>query len=363
MKIATVVGARPQLIKAAVVSHELKKSHNEILIHTGQHYDLNLSKIFIDELGLSEPDYNLGVGSGTHGYQTGEMLIRLEKVLQEIRPQLILLYGDTNSTLAGALAAVKLQIPVAHVEAGVRHFDRSVPEEVNRVLTDHVSALLFCPTQRAVSNLKKEGMTQGVYWVGDVMYDSILQHLPVAENHSLILNRLNLRRKDYILVTVHRASNTDNRDNLKEIFDALLELPQRVVIPLHPRTRKALLKFSLQRYLSRESNLEIIEPVGYLDFLMLEQHAKMILTDSGGVQKEAYFLGVPCVTLRDYSPWPETVEDGWNRLVQPRKNEILDATARATLPKVRDTGVFGDGKAAGKIFEVLNRWENQGISQ
>ena len=360
MKIVTIIGARPQLIKAAVVSRELGKSCNEILVHTGQHYDSNLSQVFIDELELPQPDYNLGVGSGLHGEQTGEMLKRVERILIEIQPDMVLLYGDTNSTLAGALAAAKLCIPIAHVEAGVRHYDRSVPEEVNRVLTDHVSTLLFCPTQRAVSNLEREGVTQGVHWVGDVMYDSILQHLPIAERHSHILERLDLESKDYVLATIHRASNTDNRDNLKGIFDALVEVAQRVVIPLHPRTRKALLKFSLQEYLSRESNLMIIEPVGYLDFLMLEQHAKIILTDSGGVQKEAYFLGVPCVTLRDYSPWPETVEDGWNILVRPRKSEILHAATRATSPKPRNTDAFGDGNAADKILRILNQWEKRG---
>jgi len=323
MKVASIVGARPNFIKLAPLSREIRKYFDEIIIHTGQHYDYEMDRIFFEQLRIPEPDYHLGVGSGTHGYQTGEMLKRIEKVLIDEKPDLVIVYGDTNTTLAGALAAVKLNIPLAHVEAGLRCYDKKIPEEINRVLTDHCSDLLFCPTKRAVENLKREGITKGVYLTGDVMVDAIKQNITIAENVSTILNDLNVKPKDYYLVTVHRAENTDNIDKLKNIVDALCEIDNNVVFPCHPRTEKALKKFGLWDKLKRSVN--VIKPVGYLDMLVLEKNAKKIITDSGGVQKEAYIFKVPCITLRERTEWIETVEDGWNMLVGSDKGKILNA--------------------------------------
>jgi len=294
MKVASIVGARPNFIKLAPLSKEIRNHFDEVIIHTGQHYDYEMDKVFFEQLRIPEPDYHLGVGSGTHGYQTGEMLKRIENVLINEKPDLVMVYGDTNTTLAGALAAVKLNIPLAHVEAGLRCYDKKMPEEINRVLTDHCSDLLFCPTKRAVENLKREGITEGVYLTGDVMVDAIKQNITIAENVSTILNDLNVKPKDYYLVTVHRAENTDNINRLKNIVDALCEIHDNVIFPCHPRTEKALKKFGLWDKLKRSVN--VIKPVGYLDMLVLEKNAKKIITDSGGVQKEAYIFKVPCIT-------------------------------------------------------------------
>lgn len=363
MKLTTIIGARPQIIKAAVVSQALAAAGLvEGIIHTGQHYNHELSGIFVEELGLPESDCNLGIGSGSHGFQTGEMLKGIETVLQSSRPDMVLLYGDTNSTLAGALAAAKLNIPIGHIEAGVRHYDRSVPEETNRVLTDHMSSLLFCPTKRAVSNLSKEGITKNVYWTGDVMYDSVLAHLEIAEEKSAILSELGLLDQEFFLATVHRASNTDNLTSLENIFNALLQIDCPVIVPLHPRTRAALNRLeNCDRYLEADG-IRIVSPAGYLDFLKLEKHARLILTDSGGVQKEACFLQTPCVTLRTYSPWPETVEDGWNVLVPPETEAILAAVENMSLPSnLEATGAFGNGHAAAAICEILAEWGREVI--
>jgi len=325
MRLVTVVGARPQFVKAAPVSRAIR-DHNrdggtvgspvqEVLVHTGQHYDANLSEVFFRELQLPAPRYHLEVGSGSHGEQTGEILKRLEKVLVQEEPDCVLVYGDTNSTLGGALAAVKLHIPVAHVEAGLRSFNRRMPEETNRKITDHVSTLLFCPTETAVRNLAHEGITQGVHLVGDVMYEALQVSLGLAERTSTVLQRLRLGSKHFVLATVHRAENTDDAGRLRNILAALeqiaAELP--VVLPLHPRTAKMLLE-ARGRGQFRADRLQIIDPVPYTDMLVLEKHARLVLTDSGGVQKEAYWLGVPCVTMRDESEWVEIVESGWNRV-------------------------------------------------
>ncbi len=323
MKIISVVGTRPQFIKLATLSKELRKRYQEIIIHTGQHYDDDLSKVFFSELSLPKPDYNLGIGSAEHGKQTGRMLEGIEKVLLSRKPDLVIVYGDTNSTLAGALAAAKLNIPVAHVEAGLRSYRQSMPEEINRVLTDHVSTLLFCPTPTSVKNLKKEGITKGVHLVGDVMYDSLIDHLKVAEKKSRIMGRLNLREKGFYLLTIHRAENTDIQGNLKKVTQIIAHLDKKVVFPIHPRTRKKLREFKLMSRLLSLSNLILIDPVSYLDMLILEKNAMYVLTDSGGVQKEAYFLKTPCLTLRDETEWVETLGGKWNQLVGLNPRQVL----------------------------------------
>jgi UDP-N-acetylglucosamine 2-epimerase len=314
MKIATIVGARPQFIKAAPVSQALRQAgYHELLIHTGQHYDYKMSQVFFDELGIPEPDINLEVGSGSHGWQTAQILMRLEETLTAQKPDWVLVYGDTNSTLAGALAACKLRLPLAHVEAGLRSFNRDMPEEHNRVLTDHCADLLFCPTQTAIDNLAKEGLTQGVHWVGDTMYDAVLQFAAVARTNSPILAKLKVEPKNYLLATIHRPYNTDIPQNLINILTAFQGIDELIIFPVHPRTRKKIAELGEALSVERLTpNLKLIEPLGYLDMLMLEQNARMILTDSGGMQKEAYFFGVPCLTLRPVTEWVETVAAGWN---------------------------------------------------
>jgi len=354
MKIVTIVGARPQFIKSAPVSKALREfGHTEILVHTGQHYDDGMSAVFFQELEIPAPNANLGVGSGSHGQQTGHMLIRIENVLLSEKPDMVLVYGDTNSTLAGALAAVKLHVPVAHIEAGLRSFNREMPEEHNRVVSDHLSNLLFCPTQTAVKNLKNEGITQGVNLVGDVMYDSILFNIQLAEKQSHILENLKLRPKNYALATVHRPENTDNHERLKSIFYAFEQISQDglpVIIPLHPRTIQSLKssKFKVQ-----SSKLSLIDPVSYLDMLFLEKNAQVILTDSGGVQKEACWFEVPCVTLRDETEWVETVDAGWNVVVGADHKKIVDAT-RLFKPPVQRPELYGDGRAAERIASIVS---------
>jgi UDP-N-acetylglucosamine 2-epimerase len=305
-----------------------------------------MSKVFFEELGLPEPAINLGVGSGSHGQQTGHMLLGLEEVIKKQRPDWVLVYGDTNSTLAGALAAVKLHVPVAHVEAGLRSFNKRMPEEVNRLLTDHISDLLFCPTQSAIEHLRNEGINKGVHMVGDVMYDSVLHNIKLAEKCSDILKRLKLKYKSYALATVHRAENTDEQGRLNPIFYAFEQISQNglpVIIPLHPRTRQSL----------KSSKLDFIDPVSYLDMLVLEKNAQVILTDSGGVQKEAYWFGVPCVTLRDETEWLETVESGWNVLVGSNYDKIINAVEKAH-PGQQVQDAFGDGWAAEHIVNLIS---------
>ncbi|NJE05721.1 UDP-N-acetylglucosamine 2-epimerase (non-hydrolyzing) [Thermococcus sp. M36] len=354
MKIATIVGARPQFIKMAPVSRELRKHFDEIVIHTGQHYDYEMNKIFFEQLNIPEPDYYLGVGSGSHGYQTGEMLKRIEEVLMKEKPDLVLVYGDTNSTLAGALAAVKLHIKVAHVEAGLRSLDKRMPEEVNRVLTDHVSDYLFAPTETAVKNLYNEGIKDRVYLTGDVMYDALLYNIKIARKHSKILDKLGLKPRKYLLATVHRAENTDNRKNLENIIEAFIDSNESIVFPAHPRTQKYLKAYGLIKQIEKAENIIITPPIGYLDMLILEENAKKILTDSGGVQKEAYFLKVPCITLREKTEWVETVEDGWNILVGADKEKLIKAIMEFEPNGETYTYKFGDGRASGKIAEALN---------
>jgi len=350
MKIASIVGARPQFIKCAPVSRELRKEHEEVLIHTGQHYDHGMSEVFFEELAIPKPDYNLNIGSGTHGHQTGAMLGAIEDVLQQENPDLVLVYGDTNSTLAGALAAAKLHVPVAHVEAGLRSFDRRMPEEINRVLTDHCSDLLFCPTKTAVENLAAEGITGGVHLVGDVMVDAMNYNRAVAEERSRILEAVGVRPGEYLVITVHRPSNTDSQENMVAILGALAEAGMPVVFPVHPRTRNYLGRYGLLAKMPE--NVQVTEPLGYLDMLHLMAHAAKILTDSGGVQKEAYMLGVPCITLRENTEWVETVEAGWNVLVGADRGEIV-AMIRGFAPAGDQPPLFGDGRAAPGIAKVI----------
>ena len=351
MKIASIVGVRPQFVKASVVSKQLRKEHEEVLVHTGQHYDYKMNNVFFSELNIPEPEYFLGIGSGSHGYQTGEMLKKIEEVLIKEEPDLVLTYGDTNSTLAGALAAAKLHIKTAHVESGLRSFDRSMPEEINRILTDHCSDLLFCPTKNAVDNLRKEGITTNVHLTGDVMADSLLYNKEIAETRSTILSDLDLNSKEYAVATIHRASNTDNKENLTNIVDAFSQLDETIIFPVHPRTQKLLKEYGLYEKLS--SSVKLVEPLGFLDFIKLMAHSKIILTDSGGIQKEAYILKVPCITLRENSEWVETIEDGWNVLVGTDKENIFQAvnSFHPSLKLHKDR--FGNGDAAEKIAAII----------
>jgi UDP-GlcNAc3NAcA epimerase len=358
VKILTVVGARPQFVKAAMVSRAIAV-HNqrgqgpriaEEIVHTGQHYDPAMSQVFFDELDIPEPAVNLAIGSGSHAETTARMLEGIEREIAARRPDWVLLYGDTNSTLAGALAAAKLHVPVAHVEAGLLSFNRQMPEEINRVLTDHVSDLLFCPTKTAVENLAREGITRGVYQVGDVMYDAALVFGEIARQRSTILVQLGLKPKGYYLATVHRAENTDDRGRLLGILQGLSELARElpVVFPVHPRTRKCIRDQGLPAH---GDSIRMIEPVSFLDMIRLEQEAKVILTDSGGVQKEAYFHGVPCVTLRDETEWVETVEAGWNHLTGVRPERIVRAARDGRSGMT--IGQYGTGRTAASVLDLL----------
>ena len=373
MKIANIVGARPQFIKYFPVSEAIKHFRNtsgmvvqDVLIHTGQHYDYSMSKIFFDEFGIREPDYHLGAGSGSHGEQTGLILQRVEDVLLKEKPDIVVVYGDTNSTLGGALAASKLHIPVAHVEAGLRSYNKHMPEEINRVLTDHCSSLLLCPTKNAVENLRKEGfgniLNNGklvdnyshltshvshpvVINVGDAMYDVLLTALEIAAKKSKILECLNLHEKGYYTLTIHRAENTDNQESFERIINFVNDASagNPVIFPAHPRTKKIFgvigKKFA--------GNIKIIEPLGYFDMVWLLKNSALALTDSGGLQKEAYWLKVPCITLRDETEWIETVQSGWNILYKDYKE--------SHSPKY-DDNYYGDGKSAERIVNVLSEW-------
>ncbi|KPC75707.1 UDP-N-acetylglucosamine 2-epimerase [Thermoactinomyces vulgaris] len=352
MKVLTVVGARPQFIKAAPVSRVIRERAQEVLVHTGQHYDKSMSDVFFEELHIPVPEYHLHVGSKSHGAQTGEMLAKVEEVIVKEKPDCVLVYGDTNSTLAGALAASKLHIPVAHVEAGLRSFNRRMPEEINRVLTDHVSEWLFCPTQTAVNHLRTEGITKGVHLTGDVMLDAVRYNSRLADEKSTILSDLGLEAGSYVLITLHRAENTDDPARLSQIIGAINELPMPAVLPLHPRTKGKLAPLGLE---ITNPNVKLIEPIGYLDMLQLEVNAKKILTDSGGVQKEAFFAKVPCITMRDETEWIETVELGTNVLVGADQTRILEAVNRFEVDFSQVHEVFGDGRAAEKIMDQLQK--------
>lgn len=361
MNILTIVGARPQFIKAAAVSRVAAEIEGveEQIVHTGQHYDPGLSDVFFDELAIPAPAHHLGVGSNSHGVQTGEMLSKIEDILLADRPDWVLVYGDTNSTLAGALAAAKLHIPVAHVEAGLRSFNRRMPEEVNRVLTDHTATLLFAPTEGAAARLVREGISEGqVRLVGDVMYDVALYYGAKARRESNVLDRLGLEPGGFALATVHRAENTDDADRLRVVFESLKAFTREtpVILPLHPRTRAALERESLMGL--AQHSVRIVDPVGYLDMVRLEQGARLVITDSGGVQKEAFFAGTPCVTLRDETEWTELVDLGWNRLAPPVGVEAVLPTLLTALHagQGQPATPYGDGQSARRIVEDLVSW-------
>ena len=348
MRIVTVVGNRPQFVKAAAVSRLLRERADELIVHTGQHYDDDLSRVFFDELGVPAPDRELDAGGGTNTAQTARILAALEPVLQELGPSLVLVYGDTNSTLAGALAASQAGIPTGHVEAGMRSFDRSMPEELNRVLTDHASELLLCSTETAMRNLEREGVSGESHLVGDVMADVSIAFRDIAEERSRILDELGLDEGSYLVVTAHRAGNVDRPERLEALVALLEALPGPVVLPMHPRTRERLEAAGL---MDRLDGIKVVRPLGYLDFMKLARHARAVLTDSGGVQKEAYLLGVPCVTLRDSTEWVETVEAGWNTLVDLDPAAALAALDRP--PPADRPELYGGGHAAERVCEVL----------
>lgn len=361
MKIVTVIGARPQFIKAAMFSKEFRKNNEEVIIHTGQHYDINMSDIFFEELNIPRPEYNLNIGSGMHGYQTAKMLEYIEPILIEEKPDAVLVYGDTNSTLAGSLAASKLHIPIIHVEAGLRSYNKLMPEEQNRILTDHISTFLFCPSTTSIDNLTKENITENVFLVGDIMKDSVLHYSAIAKNtYSLenwIYNNLNFHsnmeilKKGFFLATIHRAENTDDLDKLKTIFEAFSKLDFPVLIPLHPRTRKV-----IQSNFVPAENIIIINPVGYVEMLFLQMSCKGVITDSGGIQKEAYILKKPCVTLRDQTEWIETLNNGWNRLSKIQSSEIIDKiNSMRTVSISNYLELYGLGNTSKLIVEILEK--------
>jgi len=375
-KILTVIGARPQIIKAAALSRAIQTHFSEqieeILVHTGQHYDENMSAVFFEELGIPKPDYNLAVGSGSHGHMTAAMLSGLEAILEKEKPAAVVIYGDTNSTIAAALAAAKIHIPVVHIEAGLRSFNKAMPEEINRIAADHMSTLLFVPTQAGIGNLTKEGFelvhqtkaridAPHVYHCGDIMYDNSLYFAQLSDQKSRIITELELNQKPFVLCTIHRDSNTDDPVALESIFRALLALVEqtnmRVILPLHPRTRgkiQTLLNPSFQEKLSAETRIQLIEPAGFLDMIALEKNARMIVTDSGGVQKEAYFFAKPCVILREQTEWVEVVEAGAAILTGSDTQKILEAATQLLSQTIQtDASIFGNGRAAEFICEKI----------
>lgn len=350
-KILTVLGARPQFIKAAIISRVIyEQYHNniqEIIVHTGQHYDVNMSDIFFKEMHIPQPNYRLNVGGKSNVEMTGQMLVELEKLMLQERPDIVLIYGDTNSTLAAAITASKVHIPIAHIEAGMRAFDKKVPEEVNRVLADHVSSYFFCTSEQPAQNLRKEGLNENIYVVGDVMYDLVLFYKDIAKSTVVVQNL----PKQFYLATCHRQENTDNQGNLRSIFDALKELASKtpVVIPLHPRTKRYLLEYDI-----KTDGLHVLEPVGYFDMLYLLEHAQLVLTDSGGVQKEAYYCNKAVVVMRDNTEWRELIDNGIAALTGANKLKIIDAVKNLSNMSKFPKNIYGDGLASEKIVKILN---------
>jgi len=355
MKVVSIVGARPQFIKLSALSPKLRKYHKEIIIHTGQHYDNELSALFFNELKIPKPDYDLEVGSGTQAEQVSKMLIKIEQVLEFERPDSVLVYGDTNSTLAGALAASKLQIPLGHIEAGMRSYT-DMPEEINRKVTDHLSQILFCPTPQAVKNLKREGITKGVALVGDLVYEALISNLQVARNNSNILKKLNLNSKNFYLATIHRAENTDYRDNLVKITKILESLDKKTIFPVHPRTRKYLEEYQLWNRLKKTRSLLLLDPISYLDMLLLEQNASLILTDSGGVQREAYFLKTPCLILRETTEWTEITKANGFMTSSLDIKKVQRNLKRLNRSHISKNQLTAKSSTSQKILNILNKF-------
>ena len=349
MKIISIVGARPEFIQAMPVSRAIRVDHQEILVHTGQHYDYDMSQTFFDELDIPVPDYNLGASSASQIRQVADIMLTLEEVLLKEKPDLVIVRGDTNSTLASSLVTSKLNIPFAHIEAGERSFNRHMPEEINRLVTDRLADLHFCVSQAAKQNLAAEGISDSVYWVGDVMLDALLYAQPIARARSGILGKLHIESQHFGLATIHRAGNTDAPDRLRRILTAFNQVSETIILPVHPRTRKALSRLNFHL----KDHIHIIEPVGYFDMLTLEENARLIATDSGGVQREAYYLGVPCLTLRDESEWGETIETGWNKLVGVDQKLILDNWFNF-IPPTDHPPIYGDGTTAERIASIIN---------
>jgi UDP-GlcNAc3NAcA epimerase len=349
MKILSIVGARPEFVQAMPVSRAIRADHQEILVHTGQHYDYRMSQAFFDELDIPVPDYNLGVGSASQAQQTAEIMVSLEEVLLKEKPDFVIMRGDTNSSLAATLVTSKLNIPFAHIEAGERSFNRGMSEEINRLIADRLANLHFCVSRTAVNNLAVEGIMDSVHWVGDVMLDALLYAQPIARAKSSILEQLRIEPQHYSLVTIHRAANTDDPERLRQIITALNQVSETIILPVHPRTQKAL--SNIDAYL--DDHIRMIEPVGYFDMLTLEENARLIATDSGGVQREAYYMGIPCLTLRDETEWGATVETGWNKLVGADPKMILDNWFDF-VPPAEHAPIYGAGNAADCIAVILN---------
>lgn len=365
MKIATIIGARPQFIKAAVVSKKLREKNHEIIIHTGQHYDKNMSECFFEELNIPKPDFSLGIGSASHSKQTAEMMTKIEEILLKEMPDMVLVYGDTNSTLAGALTAAKLYVPVIHIEAGLRSFDRRMPEEINRVLTDHMSELLFCPTDTAVENLKNEGIRKGVYQVGDVMCDAVRYYSDTMESgrQNEYISQLvplygekNRKMDKWYLATFHRAENTDKIEKIQIVLNSLEELPYPVIFPVHPRINKYVCELLK---ISKYNNIFFVEPTGYKNLLYLAKYAVKVITDSGGLQKESYILNTPCVILREQTEWVETLNGNCNILTKIEKQDILYKILQINPDNSKRVPYYGNGDAAVKICDIIHQLDRK----